>query len=212
MTADDQVARTRALFDDWARLGKGERMERSHSPAARLSFALLDLKPGQRYLDVGCGSGYTVRWAAAVDPSVEAVGLDVSPEMITLARRLAVDVPNAAFHLGVFPDDAPDGPFDAIFSMEVFYYLPDLDGALAAVHGLLRPGGRFVCVVDFYAENVESAPWPEQLDLPMNRLSMAGWKGAFEAAGFAAIQQDRLVVDGGLAAGSLMTTGRRRGL
>ena len=55
------------MFDEWALVGRAEGMERGHGPYARRGFEFLDLSgTPMRYLDVGCGNGYTVRWAAAV--------------------------------------------------------------------------------------------------------------------------------------------------
>lgn len=192
MTIPPQVARVREVFDDWARNGRAEGMERGHGPAARLAFDRLELSPGQRYLDVGCGNGYTVRWAAASDPTVIALGVDLSTEMVERARELSAELPNASFRQTAWPPPAPLGTFDAVFSMETFYYLPDLAAGLAAVHDALAPGGRFACVVDYYTENPESHGWPDALGVPMHLLDEAGWRRAFEGAGLAVVEQSRL--------------------
>lgn len=129
---NNHVATVRAVFDDWARRGRAEGMERGHGPVARQAFERLNVGAGDRYLDVGCGNGYTVRWAAAVEPSVEALGVDVSTEMIALARH-QTEAANARFLSGAFPHaEVAAGSVDALFSMEVFYYLPDLHPPLAA--------------------------------------------------------------------------------
>jgi len=192
MAAEEAVARVRAVFDDWAKRGRAEGMERGHGPAARMAFERLEVTPGARYLDVGCGNGYTVRWAAAVDPSVTAVGVDVSAEMIARARELSKDAPNASFHATAWPPEDRVGTFDAVFSMETFYYVPDLAAGLRAVRDSLAPGGRFACVVDYYAENPESHDWPEALGVSMHLLDEVGWRRAFEEAGLAVLEQARL--------------------
>ena len=102
---DPQVARVEAVFNEWARVGRADGMERRHGPFARRAFAWLELGAGDRYLDVGCGNGYTVRWAAAVDPSVRALGLDVAGEMIALAEQMSADHPNATFVRDCFPSE-----------------------------------------------------------------------------------------------------------
>ena len=213
-----QVVRVRDVFDEWAEDGRAERMAAAHALVARQAFAVLGLAPGQRYLDIGSGSGYTVRWAAQVATSVEAVGIDVSAQMIALARQLTLGLPNARFRRGSFPmADLGPGSFHAIFSMETFYYLPDLAAALRAVHDLLVPGGQFACVVDYYEENQASHAWPTDLGVTMHLLSAPGWRQAFEDAGLAVVRQERLFPP--LAAGeepswkhtegSLFTLGKR---
>jgi SAM-dependent methyltransferase len=202
-------------------------MERGHGPYARRGFAFLDLsRTPMRYLDVGCGNGYTVRWAAELlgdgdgDGDGLALGLDGSAEMVARATALSEGT-RASFVHAPFPDHdcatlLQSGSFDGIFSMEVFYYLPDLSAGLAEVARLLRPGGRFVCVVDFYEENRASHGWPDDLGVSMTLLSKAQWKAAFEAAGLAVIHQEQLRApsgsDGGSwkeTHGSLMTVGER---
>jgi len=187
------TARVRDVFDDWARRGRAEGMERGHEVAARQAFERLRVGAGSRYLDVGCGNGYTVRWAAAVAPDARAVGIDVSSEMIDRARRASGDWRNAAFRCASFPAAAlGDASFDAIFSMEVFYYLPDLDAGLRDVRRLLAAGGRFACIVDYYAENTASHSWAEDLGLSLQLRSEAEWADSFERAGLRVLEQGRL--------------------
>jgi SAM-dependent methyltransferase len=211
------IQKVTAVFDDWALAGRAEGMERGHGPYARRAFDLLDLPDGPvRYLDVGCGNGYTVRWAAEQHRGGLALGLDGSAEMVARARALSGHT-SARFVHAPFPEhNQPEllvpGSFDAIFSMEVFYYLPDLPAGLREVARLLRSGGRFACVVDFYAENTASHRWPDDLGVPMTLLSMADWRNAMEAADLRVVHQEQLRAapgsDGGSwkeTVGSLMT-------
>ena len=209
--------RVEEIFDEWARNGRADGMERGHAPAARMAFDRLRLGPESRFLDIGCGNGYAARWAAGASPRGHAVGLDLSTEMIDHARLLSAGLPNVEFVTGSFPDaDLPGGPFDAIFSMEVFYYLPDLDAALRRTRDLLRPGGSFACVIDYYGENTSSHSWPADLGVRMTLLDSAGWADAFRRAGMAVGEQRRLRIPKELATsewktteGSLLTLGRR---
>jgi len=222
-TPSDTIQRVTAVFDDWALAGRAEGMERGHGPYARRAFDLLPVDaPPFRYLDVGCGNGYTVRWAAErlAGRGGLAVGLDGSKEMVARAQTLSAGS-DAQFIHAAFPEHGrgdllEPGSFDAIFSMEVFYYLPDLGAGLAEVARLLRPGGRFACVVDFYGENTASHGWPDDLGVPMTLLDRAGWRAALEAVGLAVVHQDQLKAapgsDGGSwkeTMGSLMTVAER---
>lgn len=193
MNEDAHVNRVRQVFDDWAATGRAEGMERGHTPTARPAFDSLGLRPGHHYLDVGCGNGYTVRWAARVDPSVKAYGVDASENMVVRARELSKDLDNARFIHAPFPLPALKArSFDAVFSMEVFYYLPDLMLGLLDVCRLLKPGGHFACIVDYYRENTASHGWPTDLDVPMNLLSAEEWKESMKMAGLEVVQQRRL--------------------
>lgn len=192
---DPQTARVRDIFEDWAGRGRAEGMEVGHGPAARVGFEALSLAAGERYLDIGCGNGYTLDWALdAVGPDGRVVGADVSPAMTALARQRVAGAANATVVCGAFPDiEFPLPAFDAVFSMEVFYYLPDLPAALRATRGALAPGGRFACLVDYYAENAASHPWPEQLGCHMELLGSAAWVDAFRDAGFSTVHQERVL-------------------
>lgn len=216
-SSPDQTSRVRTVFDDWAVRGRAEGMARSHGPVARKAFHHLGLKPDSWYLDIGCGNGYTVRWAAEDVPDGKAFGIDVAPEMIARAKDLSQGLANAEFHLATFPQhDLPLGRFDAIFSMEVLYYLPSLSAALEEVVRLLKPDGRFVSVVDFYQENSASHSWPEDVGVAMRLLGAAQWREAFEDAGLEVVEQARITLPVEQASeswkvdvGSLMTAGRR---
>jgi SAM-dependent methyltransferase len=181
-----------ALFDEWALAGRAEGMERTHERAARAGFELLEIGEGDRYLDIGCGNGYTVRWAADAGAR-EAVGVDVSAEMIARARERCRDVAAATFICGEFPA-VPLEPasFDGVFSMEVFYYIDDLDAALEATAGLLVPGGRFACVVDYYRENRASHSWADDLGLSLHLLGEDEWRERMTRAGFEIVGQRRV--------------------
>ena len=193
MSTESQLDRVRRLFDDWAIRGRAEGMELGHTPTARPAFESLELSAGQRYLDIGCGNGYTVRWAAAVDPTVQAYGLDASEQMVARARHLSEGVENARFIHAPFPLPALKArSFDAIFSMEVFYYLPDVVWGLLSVFRLLKPGGHFACIVDYYAENEASHSWPTDVNVPMTLWSAAEWREKLETVGLEVLDQRRL--------------------
>lgn len=183
--SSEQQRRVKAVFDDWAASGRGERMGAAHEPNARQGFERLALRPGERFLEVGCGVGYAVRWAAAVDPTVDALGVDLSPTMIERARGASTGLPNARFLCAPFPGPWLDeeAPFDAVFSMEVLYYFDDPDAALARIAGALSPGGRFVCVIDYYEGNPGSLGWDDALGVHMHRRTPEQWAGALRSAG-----------------------------
>lgn len=107
-----------------------------------------DIQPGQRVLDVGCGTGYFARAiAAAVGRAGLVLGVDPSPSMIDFARRKAASVPNGQFQVGAaealpFPSDH----FDVVVSSLVLHHLPE-DGRLRALQEMrrvLRPGGKLL--------------------------------------------------------------------
>lgn len=211
------LRRTREVFDTWAQDGRDSGMERGHGPVARRILSRLHLPRDGTFLDIGCGNGYAVRWAARHAPDGWAVGIDLSPRMIQRARELSSDLDNVRFEVTAFPEHPLlPASFDAIFSMEVFYYFPDLRHALEATRDLLKPGGKFACAVDFYEENEASHGWTGYVDAYMRLMSQDEWKAALDEAGFARVRQERVVVPEEEATeewhstvGSLVTWGRR---
>lgn len=214
---DAETVRTRNAFDVWALDGRDSKMERGHGPIARRVFESLHLADDAHYLDIGCGNGYSVRWAAEAAPRGRAVGIDLSPQMIRRARDLSAGIPNAAFSEANFPHhELALGSFDAIFSMETLYYLPDPTAALAEIRRLLKPGGIFVSAVDIYREHPMSRHWIDYVGVRVKLWSGPRWRRAFERAGFAAVSQQRMVLGSEEAIerwhatiGCLVTSGRR---
>jgi SAM-dependent methyltransferase len=126
-----------------------ERRGRSEDEvAARAAYLdLLGIAPGERVLEVGCGSGVVLRdMARKVAPSGVAVGLDLSLALLEVARRLA-----ERERLGSLVDlcegDARwlpfgDGEFDAVLAVTTLVHLPDAERAVAELVRVVRPGGR----------------------------------------------------------------------
>lgn len=100
---------------------------------------LLAPQPGERILDVGCGTGHLTEQIAAAGAA--AVGLDRSAEMITAARRAHPDV---EFLEADIIDFRTDRPFDAVFSNAALHWVRPPERGVAAMSAALRLGGRFV--------------------------------------------------------------------
>ena len=191
---DDKLRRVQDLFDGWAQSDRSERMAVGHEHSARQALEELDVSPGQHFLDIGCGNGYSVRWVAERHPSIEAVGLDASQQMVIKARGLSESLANTRFIHAPFPLVLlKSAAFDAILSVEAFYYLPKLNDALREVRRLLKPGGKFACVIDFYEENTESHGWPERVGLEMSLMSEDTWRAAFVLAGLKVVVHRRVL-------------------
>jgi ubiquinone/menaquinone biosynthesis C-methylase UbiE len=185
--------RLRLEFNDWARAGRGEGMEKGHRPVGEQAIELMAISRDARVLDVGCGSGWATRLMAAKASDGRAVGIDIADEMIKLARESSMSTSNVEFHIaGAERLPFRDAEFTHAFSMESLYYYADIPGALREIKRVLEPGGRFVTVVDLYQENLPSHQWVDQLKVPVQLLSSAEYRSLFEHAGFVNVSERRL--------------------
>lgn len=109
--------------------------------------ALIDLKPGEVVLDLGSGGGIDVLLSAKrVGPTGKAYGLDMTDEMLTLARdnQRQAGVENVEFLKGEIENiPLPDNSVDVVISNCVINLSADKDCALREAFRVLKPGGRF---------------------------------------------------------------------
>ena len=100
---------------------------------------LLDPKPGERVLDVGCGTGHLTAQIAKV--GAETLGIDNAPAMIEQAQK---NYPRLRFELGDARDFHFPRPFDAVFSNAAIHWAAEPARVAACIWRALKPGGRFV--------------------------------------------------------------------
>jgi arsenite methyltransferase len=137
---------------------------------------LADLQPGEVVLDLGSGGGIDVLLSARrVAPSGKAYGLDLTPEMLDLARRNQAEsgVTNAEFLEGTIESvPLPDGSVDVIISNCVVNLSPDKPAVLREAFRVLRPGGRLAI-----ADIVLRRPLPREITQVMSL-----WTGCVSGA------------------------------
>jgi len=100
---------------------------------------LLTPQPGERIVDLGCGSGQLTARIAGSGAIV--TGIDRSPEMIAQARA---NFPAIEFHVADAAAFDVESPVDAVFSNAALHWVKDARAAIACVWRALKPGGRFV--------------------------------------------------------------------
>jgi SAM-dependent methyltransferase len=152
--------------------------------------ALIDLKPGQTVLDLGSGGGIDVLLSAQrVGPSGKAYGLDMTDDMLALARenQRQAGVTNVEFLRGAIEDiPLPDHPVDVVISNCVINLSADKDKVLREAFRVLRPGGRFAV-----SDVVVKGEVPEAV-----RQSMLLWVGCVAGALEESDYRARLVAAG----------------
>lgn len=108
--------------------------------------ALIELKPGETVLDLGSGGGIDVLLSARrIGPTGKAYGLDMTDEMLALAResQKKAGIENAEFLKGTIENiPLPDNSIDVIISNCVVNLSPDKDQVFREAFRVLHPGGR----------------------------------------------------------------------
>ncbi len=206
---------TAALFDDWARNGRAEGMERGHKPRAIQALEDMPIDLGDKLLDLGCGNGWATLWLREKAGNFgAAVGVDAAPEMVARAKAAHGTHYGLSFRQASFDKLVwKDAFFNHAFSMEALYYAIDLGAALTEVWRVIKPGGTLTVCTDFYEENPECHGWPEVMGIPMTMLSEAGWSQALQDAGFVVERSWRCLdrrADVTDTIGSLAVRGRKR--
>lgn len=128
-------------------------------------------------LEIGCGTGTTALKLAGDVGSLLAT--DIAPGMVAVAQEKPAPA-NLRFATHA-PDDkalAEAGPFDAVLAFNLLHLVPDLPQTLRAVHGLLRPGGRFISKSACLRDGSAFLP---PLIWVMQRLGKAPYVGNFNA-------------------------------
>ena len=152
--------------------------------------AVADLRPGERVLDLGSGGGIDVLLSARrVGPTGFVYGLDMTDEMLQLARRNAADagVSNVEFLAGQIESiPLPDDSVDVVISNCVVNLSPDKPAVMAEMARVLVPGGR-LGITDIVADDGLS------LD---ERAERGSWAGCIAGA-LTVGEYERLLADAG---------------
>lgn len=175
-----------AAFDDQA--ARFERAPVQSDPEAlRRLVAFADLPAGSRILDAGCGPGLVAE--AFLEAGHSLVGIDLSPEMIELARRRCERFgERARFLNGSLFDLDPGGPFDAAVSRYVLHHADDPLGFVMRQVELLRPGGIIVASDHTTDPDPGRQAWHQEIERLRDRthtrnLTPAGLIDLFTRAG-----------------------------
>lgn len=178
-----------ALYDDATLEGMpGAALEASLG--CGVPTAVADLHEGETVLDLGSGGGADVLISARrVGPSGKAIGLDMTDEMLELARRNAVEagIENAEFVKGYLEEiPLPDASIDVVISNCVINLAADKPTVIREAARVLRPGGRFA------VSDVIAAP---DLD-EQSKADIAAWTGCIAGALTEAAFRQALVAAG----------------
>jgi arsenite methyltransferase len=157
--------------------------------------ATANLRPGEVVVDLGSGGGLDVFLAAKkVGPEGKAIGIDMTPEMLTRARENAKrqGLDNVEFHEATIDNlPIPDGSVDCVISNCVINLAPDKQAVLREIARVLKPGGR-VAVSDIALKR----PLPPEIGNDLlayvgciaGAISVEDYVLGLKAAGFDAVE------------------------
>lgn len=140
--ADETIIRRQ--YDQLARIYDTRWQTYTHNTLSFLqTWAQLD--SAQTILDVGCGTGELEKRFLSQNPQQIWTGVDLSPEMLAMARQKCRDYPHASFYEAKatalpFADDR----FDVVISANAFHYFPDAIATLTEMHRVLKPDGKLI--------------------------------------------------------------------
>ena len=160
--------------------------------------AFASLRPGETIVDLGCGGGLDVFLAAdKVGPTGKAIGIDMTDEMLALARRNSDGRDNVEFHQAMIDQlPLPDASVDCVISNCVINLAPDKPAVFKEIARVLKPGGR-LAVSDIALK----MPLPPEIGNDLmayvgciaGAIQIAEYRKQLAAAGFDAIQ----IIDSG---------------
>jgi len=194
MAEPKQSEALREEFNRWAEAGRGEGMEQDHLPITLPVLEKMGLAATDNVLDVGCGSGWLARRLAKRVPDGRVVGMDVSDEMIRVARRTSLEFENILYATG----EVGEIPWEANFfnhaiSVESAYYWPEPAAGIREIFRVLRPGGKAWVLINYYRDNLHCHQWGPLLAVPTQLLLAEEWAELFRAAGFVDVAHERVV-------------------
>ena len=144
----------------------------------QLTLDLAQLRPGDKVLEIGCGTGtLTLAARTRVGASGEALGIDIAPEMVAIADRKAARKGVAgSFHVGSIENiPFPEHRFDEVMCSFMIFHMPDdvRRKGFAEIYRILKPGGHLFIIdgVDVH----KLAPVLKEFsfsDIEMNRTKL----------------------------------------
>ena len=193
MTENIAEVKLQKEFNRWAEQGLGEEMENHHRPITDPMLELMRIRPDERILDIGCGSGWLCRQVAGLVPDGSVVGIDVSDVMVHRAERGSAGIAHVTLHVGSAERiPCQDASFTRVVSVESAYYWSHPAKGANEIFRVLTPQGSAWILINYYRDNPHCHQWGAQYAIPANLLWAEEWAEILRSAGFANMTHRRI--------------------
>ena len=165
------------------------RMNESHAKLVAWGLAYIDFAPHDTVLDIGCGGGNTLARMAERVTEGHLVGIDYAETSVEASRAFNARLIEAGrmeiLHGSVEHLPFADGHFDAVVTVESFYFWPSPEESLKEVARVIRRGGTFLLLAEIYGRD----DLPEGIRAKVAEYSLTNptpeeFERLFRAAGF----------------------------
>ena len=165
------------------------RMNESHAKLVEWGLAHIDFAPHDTVLDIGCGGGNTLARMAERVTEGHLVGIDYAETSVEASRAFNAGLIEAGrmeiLHGSVEHLPFADGQFDAVVTVESFYFWPSPEESLKEVARVIRRGGTFLLLAEIYGRD----DLPEGIRAKVAEYSLTNptpeeFERLFRAAGF----------------------------
>lgn len=165
------------------------RMNESHSEMTAWAFDFLPLKKTDTILDIGCGGGAALKRLSGRIKEGKLYGIDYSPVSVEASKKLnAKDIQNGKMTiLEASVSDMPfeDDAFDAIVTVESYYFWPDIKKDMQEVKRVLKKGGVFMMVAEMYMhDGLDDHHIEMGKKFGLRNFTIDEFKELFESTGF----------------------------
>ena len=168
------------------------RMNESHAKLVAWGLAHIDFTPHDTVLDIGCGGGNTLARMAERVTEGHLVGIDYAETSVEASRTFNAGLIEAGrmeiLHGSVEHLPFADGQFDAVVTVESFYFWPSPEESLKEVARVIRRGGTFLLLAEIYGRD----DLPEGIRAKVAEYSLTNptpeeFERLFRAAGFSEV-------------------------
>lgn len=168
------------------------RMNESHAKLVAWGLAHIDFAPHDTVLDIGCGGGNTLARMAERVTEGHLVGIDYAETSVEASRTFNAGLIEAGrmeiLHGSVEHLPFADGHFDAVVTVESFYFWPSPEESLKEVARVIRRGGTFLLLAEIYGrDDLPEGIRTKVADYDLTNPTPEEFEHLFRAAGFSEV-------------------------